>query len=177
LTIAYSRTAVGLHWVVVALIVTAFAMGWVMTDMAISPLKLRVYSWHKWVGVTVLGLFFVRGLWRLTHAPPALLPMPAWQRLAASAMHGLLYAMMLIQPVTGWIYSNAAGFPVVYLGLVPLPTLVGREKPLAATFLEIHKIGAWSLAAAVGLHAVAAIKHHVVDRDDTLRRMLRWPAN
>ena len=170
----YTRTAVALHWTVVAFIITAFAMGWIMTDMAISPLRLRLFSWHKWVGVTVLALFFVRGLWRLTHQPPALLPMPVWQRMVAHSLHGLLYAMLLMQPLSGWIYSNASGYPIVYLGLIPLPNLVGKGKALAATFKEIHSIGSVLLAVAIGLHVLASLKHHFIDRDDTLRRMLRW---
>lgn len=172
----YTRTAVALHWTVSALVITALAMGWIMTDLVVSPLKLRVYSWHKWIGVTVLALFFVRGLWRLTHAAPAPLPMPAWQRLSAAAVHGLLYALMLVQPITGWIYSNASGYPIVYLKLIPLPNLVGKDKALAASFEEIHGAGGALLAALIGLHVLAALKHHFFDRDDTLRRMLRWRA-
>ena len=173
----YTRTAVALHWTVAVLIITALAMGWVMTDLAFSPLKLRVYSWHKWIGVTVLALFFIRSLWRLTHAAPPLLPMPAWQSLAARALHVLLYAMMLIQPLTGWITSNAAGIPIVYLGLIPLPNLVGKNKALAHLFEDLHSTGGVVLAVAIGLHALAALKHHFMDRDDTFRRMLRWHAS
>jgi len=172
----YTRTAVALHWTVMALVITALCMGWFMTDLAISPLKLRVYSWHKWIGVTVLGLSAVRALWRLSHAPPAPVPMAAWQRLSAHAIHGLLYLMLLVQPLTGWIYSNAAGFPVVYLKLIPLPNLVAKDKALAARFEDLHSAGGTILAIAIGLHALAALKHHFIDRDDTLRRMLRWRA-
>jgi len=174
MTDRYTRTAVALHWTIAALIISAIGAGWFMTDMAISPLKLRVYSWHKWIGVTVLALFAVRALWRLTHAPPPLLPMPAWQRLAAQSLHGFLYLMMVVQPLTGWIYSNASGFPIVYLKLIPLPNLVGKDKALARAFQDYHSIGGTVLAVAIGLHALAALKHHLVDRDDTLRRMLSW---
>jgi cytochrome b561 len=168
----YTRTAIALHWTVAALIITALTMGWIMTDMAISPLKLRVYSWHKWLGVTVLALFFARGVWRLTHTPPPLLPMPSWQRFAAHALHAMLYVLMLVQPLTGWIYSNAAGYPIVYLSLIPLPNLVARDKELAKLFEQIHGTGALLLAVLVGLHALAALKHHLVDHDATLRRMV-----
>lgn len=174
MTDRYTGTAVTLHWIVAALVVTALSMGWIMTDMVTSPLKLRVYSWHKWIGVTVLALFFVRALWRLTHSAPALLPMPAWQRRAALFLHGFLYAMLLLQPITGWLYSNASGRAIVYLGLIPLPNLVGKDRVLAGTLEEIHSAGGVVLSIAVGLHLLAALKHHFIDRDDTMRRMLRW---
>jgi cytochrome b561 len=174
MTDRYTRTAITLHWTVSALVITALGMGWIMTDMVTSPLKLQVYSWHKWVGVTVLALFFVRALWRLTHRAPALLPMPAWERCSALFMHGFLYVMLLVQPITGWLYSNATGRAIVYLGLIPLPNLVAKDKVLAATFKELHDTGGLVLSIAVGLHLLAALKHHCIDRDDTLRRMLRW---
>ena len=176
MTDGYTRTAIALHWTVGALVVTALAMGWIMTDMASSPLKLEVYSWHKWIGVTILALFFARALWRLTHRVPALVPMPAWERSAALLSHGLLYLMLLVQPLTGWLYSNAAGRPIVYLGLIPLPNLVNKDRELAATLKSIHDAGGVVLAILVGLHLLAALKHHFIDRDDTLRRMLRWRA-
>ena len=177
MTSNYTRTAIALHWAVSGLVIIALAVGWVMTDMATSPLKLQVFSWHKWVGVTILALFFVRGLWRLTHPVPAPLPMPAWQRLVAHVLHGLLYAMLLLQPLTGWLFSNAAGRSIKYLNLIPLPDLVSKNPSLASVFKEFHDTGATVLAIAIGLHALAALKHHLINHDDTLRRMLRWRAN
>lgn len=174
MTDGYTRTAVALHWAVAALIITALGMGWIMTDMAISPLRLEVFDWHKWIGVTVLALFFVRALWRLTHAAPALLAMAAWQRRSAQLLHGFLYLMLLLQPLTGWLYSNASGRAIVYLGVLPLPNLVGKDKALAGTVKEWHSAGGAVLAIAIGLHVLAALKHHLIDRDDTLRRMFRW---
>jgi cytochrome b561 len=170
----YTRTAIALHWLVGALVIIALTVGWIMTDMATSPLKAQVFSWHKWIGVTVLGLMLVRVLWRLTHPAPAPLPMSRWQQLAAQALTGLLYLMLFLQPLSGWMFSNAAGRKVVYLGLVPLPNLVGKDKALADTVEGIHNAGAVIIAIVVGLHALASLKHHFVDRDDTLRRMLRW---
>lgn len=177
MTSNYTRTAIALHWAVSGLVIIALAVGWVMTDMATSPLKLQVFSWHKWVGVTILALFFVRGMWRLTHPVPAPLPMPAWQRLVAHVLHGLLYAMLLLQPLTGWLFSNAAGRSIKYLNLIPLPDLVSKNPSLAPVFKEFHDTGATILAIAIGLHALAALKHHLINHDDTLRRMLRWRAN
>lgn len=175
--VGYTRTAIALHWSIAGLIVCAFTLGWVMTDLAVSPLKLRMFNWHKWVGITVLGLAAVRGLWRLTHPAPPFLPMPPWQRAAAHALHGLLYVLMFLQPLSGWAYSNATGYPIVYLTLVPLPNLVAKNKALAQNLLGLHQALGWLLLTVVGLHALAALKHHFFDRDDTLRRMTRWRSN
>ena len=131
-------------------------------------------TWHKWGGITALALFFVRSLWRLTHRAPPPLPMPPWQQRAAGIMHALLYAMLLVQPLTGWLFSSAAGRQVVYLNLIPLPNLVSRNPALGAVFKDLHGTGGALLTAIVGLHVLAALKHHFIDRDDTLRRMLRW---
>jgi cytochrome b561 len=170
----YTRTAVSLHWLIFGLVAAGFALGWVMTELAVSPLKLRLFNWHKWLGITVLGLAAVRVLWRLTHRAPPLLPAPAWQRRAAHAVHGLLYLVMFLLPLSGWVYSNAAGFPVVYLGLWRLPDLVAKDKAVAEVLERRHVQLGWLFLALIVLHLLAAFKHHFIDRDDTLRRMLRW---
>lgn len=170
----YTRTAVSLHWLIAGLIISAFALGWVMTELAISPLKVKMFNWHKWVGMTILGLAAIRTLWRLTHPAPPLLPMPAWQHVSAHALHGVLYLLMFALPLSGWAYSNATGYPIVYLGLWRLPDLVAKNKELAAQLVELHEILGWLLVAVLAVHVLAALKHHVIDKDDTLRRMLRW---
>jgi len=174
--VRYTRTAVALHWGVAGLIIILLAVGWIMTDMQGSPTKLRIVTWHKWGGITVLALFFVRALWRLTHPAPPPVPMPAWQQRAARIMHALLYVMLLVQPLSGWLFSSAAGRQVIYLNLIPLPNLVARNPALGAVFKELHDTGGALLAAIITLHALAALKHHFIDRDDTLRRMLHWRA-
>jgi cytochrome b561 len=170
----YTRTAVTLHWLIAGFILAALFMGWTMTDMAISPARLKTYNYHKWVGITVLTLALLRLLWRLTHRPPALLPMPRWQRFAARGGHALLFGLMLVVPTSGWIYSNASGFPVVYLGKLPLPNLVARDKVLADRWHEVHEVLAITLAIVVALHVLAALQHHFVHKDNTLRRMFQW---
>ena len=167
MTDRYTRTAIALHWTMAALVIMLLAMGWIMTDMVSSPLKLRLFDWHKWTGVTVLAFCSCARLWRLTHPAPALLPMPAWQRRSAQLLHGFLYLMLLLQPITGWLYSNAAGRSIVYLGLIPLPNLVGRDKALAGTLRNCTVPEPLVLSIAVGLHVLAALKHHLIDHDDT----------
>jgi cytochrome b561 len=170
----YTRTAVALHWSIAALVFAAVFMGWTMTAMDISPLRLRTYNYHKWVGVTVLALAVLRLIWRLTHRAPPLEKMPRWQQIAAHGGHGLLYLLLLAVPLSGWIYSNASGFAVVYLGKLPLPNLVGRDKALADIWHEVHEVMATVLVVVVVLHLLAALQHHFLRKDNTLRRMLTW---
>ena len=170
----YTRTAVALHWLVALLIAAGFTLGATMTDLHMSPRKLKLYSYHKWIGITVLGLVLIRLLWRLTHPAPPDEPMPRWQRIAAHVTHWLLYALMIVTPMVGWLYTSAAGYPVVYLKLWQLPDLVSKNKQLADVLVQVHGLLAWTLLWVVVLHAAAALKHHFFDRDATLRRMLAW---
>ncbi len=170
----YSRTAVALHWSMAGLVLAALFMGWTMTELAISPQRVKLYNYHKWVGVTVLALAVVRVLWRLTHKAPPLPSMARWQQIAAHAGHGLLYVLLFAVPMAGWIYSNASGYPVRYLGKLPLPDLVERNRELAATWLDVHVVLATALAALVAVHVLAALQHQFIARDNTLRRMLAW---
>jgi len=173
-TQGYTRTAVALHWVIAVLISVGFSLGATMTDLPISPRKVRIYAYHKWIGITVLGLVLIRSCWRLIYAPPPAEPMPRWQLSAANFTHGLLYTLMIIVPVIGWLYSSASGYPVVYLKLWQLPDLVSKNEALAKVLVQIHGYLAWTLLWVVVLHSAAALKHHFVDRDATLRRMLAW---
>lgn len=168
----YTRTAIVLHWLVAALIVAAFGLGLYMVDLKLSPAKLKLYSWHKWLGVTIWLLVVARLLWRATHKPPALPAMAGWQRAAAHVTHVALYVLLLAIPVSGWMFSSASGFPVVYLGVLQLPDLVAKDKALAGVLKEVHETLNWTLFAIVILHVVAAVKHHIVDRDAVLHRML-----
>jgi len=170
----YTRTAVSLHWLIAGLIIAAVFMGWTMTRMEITPARLKLFNYHKWVGVTVLALALLRLAWRLTHSPPPLEPMPRWQKAAAHGGHALLYLLMLAVPVAGWIYSNASGYPVVYLGKIPLPNLMERNRELAGSLRDLHVALATALVVVVVLHVLAALQHHFLHRDNTLRRMLAW---
>lgn len=169
----YTPAAIALHWLVFAGIACGFTLAVYMVDLPLSPQKLRYFAWHKWLGVTVWLLTIVRLAWRFAHpAPPAPAEMPAWQRRAAMATHALLYALVLVIPVTGWLYSSAAGVPTVYLGLVPLPDLLGRDKALADALKSLHVTLNYAMLALIVVHAAAALQHHFVNRDDVLRRML-----
>lgn len=169
----FTRTAIGLHWIAALLIVGNLTFGFYLVDLPLTPAKLRYFSWHKWAGVTIFLLSAARLLWRLAHRAPALpLSMPAWQRTGANASHHFLYLLFFAAPLTGWLFSSAAGFQTVYFGIIPLPDLVSKNKELADFLRLAHHLINYTLAALVVLHVAAAIKHHVLDRDDVLARML-----
>ncbi len=176
----YHPFSVALHWVLALALVGMFALGLYMEGLSFSPQKLKLYNWHKWAGVLVLTLSFIRLLWRLTHRPPALptaieQAMPGWQRKAHHATHGGLYLLFFAVPLLGWAYSSAAGFSIVLFGVLPLPDFVPVSEGLADVFKPLHKYAAFAMAALVVLHVGAALKHQFIDRDGLLRRMA-WGA-
>lgn len=167
----YSAPAIALHWLLAAAIVAIFLLGLQMTSLPFSPRRLQLYSWHKWAGVAILALSALRLLWRLTHRPPGMPAAPRWQQLAAHGTHLALYLLFFAVPLSGWAYSSAAGFPIVFLGVLPLPDFVPVDRELAEALKPWHGRLAWAMAALVALHVLAAFKHHFVDRDGLLHRM------
>lgn len=169
----YTLTAVRLHWLMALMIAGLFGLGLYMTGLKLSPQKLQLYSWHKWAGVTVFLLALIRLGWRIGHKPPADPPgMPRWQVVAAHGAHHLLYLLMIAIPLSGWLMSSAKGFQTVWFGVLPLPDLLSKDKPLGELLEVVHASLNYALAAIVVAHATAAIKHHFIDRDDVLVRML-----
>lgn len=168
----YATPAIVIHWLTAAIVFVTFPLGKYMTGLQLSPQKLELYSYHKWLGVTVLLLFLPRLLVRIAKPPPAALPAPQWQLSAAAITHFLLYVLILLVPISGWLMSSAKGFPVVYLNFIALPDLVTKDKELGNLLKDVHEALSTGLILLVGLHLAAAIKHHVVDKDGTLRRML-----
>lgn len=172
----YHPVSIALHWLLGVALVGMFAVGLYMVDLPFSPQRLQLINWHKWAGVLVLTLSFVRLLWRLTHRPPALpvaveAAMPGWQRLAHQGTHLALYVLFFAVPLLGWAYSSAAGFPIVLFGVLPLPDFVPVSESLADALKPLHKFGALAMAALVLLHVAGALKHQFIDRDRLLARM------
>ncbi|MDP1613293.1 MAG: cytochrome b [Sulfuritalea sp.] len=175
-TTRYTHIAIGLHWLIAVAIVGSFSVGLYMVDLPISPQKLKLYSWHKWAGVTIFLFVVLRLGWRLSHRPPELpAAMPAWQRKAAEATHVLLYLLMFAVPLSGWLMSSAKGFQTVWFGVLPLPDLLRKDTELGDLLQQLHMLLNFSMAALVLAHAGAALKHHFFDRDDVLVRMLPMP--
>ncbi len=160
----YNAVARVLHWMIALLIITNYILGLTLDNSGL-------YGLHKQIGVTILGLVILRILWRLTHVYPG----PArgvsrFEGLLGKVGHKLLYIFMLAVPISGWLMSNAFGHTVDFLGYA-LPNLIGPQAN-AATYLEVHEVLANTFMVIVGLHVLGALKHHFIDRTNTLRRML-----
>lgn len=167
----YTKIAIGLHWAIALLIFSAFPLGLYMHDLKLSPTKLHLYSYHKWLGITVLMLALLRVFWRATHRPPAL-HLARWQEIASQIVHGLLYLLILAVPLSGWLMSSAKGVKTVWLGMLPLPDLVEKNKALGELLGNVHTALNYTMLLLVALHVAAALKHHFIERDDVLLRML-----
>jgi cytochrome b561 len=168
----YTSPAIVLHWLMALLIFVAFPLGLYMVELPLSPDKLKLYSYHKWIGVTLFMLVAIRLGWRLTHTPP---PLPGsvatWQRRASAIVHGLLYLLMIAIPLSGWLMSSAKGLQTVWFGVLPLPDLIGKDKALGDLLAEVHTFLNFTLLALVILHVGAALQHHFIERLPFLQRM------
>lgn len=171
---SWTRLAVALHWLVAVLILFNIGLGLVAEEMAMSPAKLQVFLWHKSVGLTVLALAGLRLCWRFAHAPPppANDQSDAEQRIA-SIVHWSLYALIFLVPLTGWWLNSVANFPFRWFGLFAVPHIASPSEAQEGWAELTHVWLAWGLSGLVAAHAAAAFKHHLINRDDVLRRM--WP--
>ncbi len=172
----YTWPAIVLHWAIALLIFGLFPLGLYMSSLALSILKIKLFAWHKWFGLTVLLLAVLRLGWRAGHRPPPLPDsIPRWQQAAAGALHWLLYLLIFAIPLSGWALSSAAGVQVVWFGVLPLPELLPKDAATAHALREVHESLNFLMAGVVALHVAAALKHHFIDRDGVLRRMLPLP--
>jgi cytochrome b561 len=168
----YTRTAIILHWLMALLIIGAWIIGLLIDEIPKGPLRVTTISWHKWVGVTIIFLWVVRSLWRITHRPPELnAQMPVWQTKIMQITHVSLYLLILAIPITGWLMSSAKGYTVNYFGWFELPNLVEEDKALGNSLKEVHEFLANSIMALIAIHITAAIKHEFIDKDGLLSRM------
>ncbi|HWJ06159.1 MAG TPA: cytochrome b [Steroidobacteraceae bacterium] len=171
----YTKLAVTLHWLIAALVVAQLGLGWWMLDIPKQPGGVRAFWFnvHKSIGMTIALLVLVRIAWRLRHPAP-LLParVPAWQRRAAAVNHALLYVCLLGMPLVGFLGSTFSGYPIRYFG-VALPAWGYESAPLKDFFSAVHLGFAWVFMTLIALHAGAALKHLLVDRDAVFWRM--WP--
>lgn len=145
-----------------------------MTGLPLGFAKLYAYTWHKWIGLVVLGLTIGRLLWRWRHPPPPLpAAVPRREAVLAAVGHWLLLGLLLALPISGWLMSSAAGVSVIWFGMLPLPDLVPRDSDLFETLRTTHYILSRLLIGALLLHVAAVLHHDLRRRDGIFRRM--WP--
>ncbi len=177
----YTGVAIALHWLIALGILAMLAMGLVMTHVKLAPFTVfKLYQLHKSIGITILLAAVLRLIWRFAHRPPALpSDMPRWEKGAAESTHVLLYLLMIGMPLVGWALVSASplNIPTVLYGVVPWPHLpvfatLADKAHVAPVLGIIHAYGAYVLLALLLLHAGAALRHHIVMRDEVLRRMI-----
>jgi len=177
----FSNIAISLHWLMAFLIVAMLALGKFMVGLdQTDPLRFSLVQWHKTVGILILLLAVGRLIWRVTHvSPPHPANAPAWERLASSVSHVVLYALLFIAPITGWMLVSVSPLDIdtLLFNVIPWPHIPWLDNIVdkqAATklFEEVHEIATGILIALLLLHVAAALKHHFVDKDTVMRRML-----
>lgn len=171
----YDALAQLLHWLVAALIVVQFVLANRAEDLPTGLAKFAVLAQHKSFGITILALAVIRLAWRFASPPP---PLPAGmrplQRVAAQVSHAALYFLLFAMPLSGWAMSSAANYPVSWFGMLQLPDFVAPSEALHEALEELHEVMARILLALALLHTAAAFKHHFIDKDGLLWRMVPW---
>jgi cytochrome b561 len=168
----YSTAAIWLHWLVAALLLFMVVLGYYMLTVPTNtPERAFTLNLHKSVGLLTFAIVAVRLAWRYFHPPPELPAMSAWQRRAAWLSHRLLYAGMVLQPITGYLASSFGKYGVKFFGL-PTPAWGWDDAGLRAIFVIAHHTIIVIFLIAIALHMAAAFKHLLIDRNDVFHRML-----
>jgi cytochrome b561 len=173
----YGAVSMLLHWGMAAVLVLLLALGWWMVtlpDAGFDREKITVILAHKAIGMAALAAVVVRIVWRnFTLLPGLPDAVPAWQKSAAYFVHLCFYALMIALPVTGWLMSSAGGYPVyLWFDRFELPDLIRNDPWMFRMLIAVHSWLAYALAICICAHAAAALVHHFLRRDDTLRKML-----
>ncbi|MDA8224838.1 MAG: cytochrome b [Betaproteobacteria bacterium] len=172
-TQSYGALLVSLHWLVAALIVLVFALGWWMGDMPKGPDKVQTMGWHQTVGISIFVLAIVRLAWRRLHGVPEM-PLTTPIEKLAVLVQIALYLLMLAIPVFGYLTSSFGGHAVVVFGSLTIPGITAVDHDVHETMGDLHQALAYGLLGLVALHVAGALKHHLILRDDVLARMAPW---
>ena len=169
----YTGTAKLLHWLILALLIVQFIVAWTMPALRRDTPVTTLISLHFTIGIVILAVALLRLVWRVTHGEPRPLDgMPPWQTAAARVVHWLLYGLLLVVPILGWINASWRGMAIVMFGL-ELPKLLATRAPGWAWTGDMHILLAeYGMLTLVGLHVLAALYHYFICRDGVLQRML-----
>lgn len=169
----YSHTAIALHWLVALLLPVQLALGWYMLSIEEQPGSEWYFALHISIGLTIALLVAVRIFWRMRHpAPPLPSHLPAWQTRVAGFSHWLLYAALVLVPLTGYVGASFGGDAIAFYGLA-LPTWIPKDEASKELLFNAHATFAWALVGLVTLHTGAAAKHLLLDKNGIFGRM--WP--
>ncbi|WP_367605676.1 cytochrome b [Legionella sp. W05-934-2] len=169
----YSKGSRFFHWLIAVIVITLLAVGFILGDLPDS-MKPISYTLHKSFGITVIFLMLIRLLW-LIHTGKPKLPasVPSWQRLLSRSVQHGFYVLLFIMPIAGWIMSTAANKSPMFFGLFAFPFPgIDQNKQLAEFMFEVHSWVAWLIIVLLVMHVAGAIKHHFIDKDNVLKRML-----
>jgi len=170
----YTATARALHWITAAIVIALVPGGIYMANAEPGPTQDLAFHLHRSFGVVLLLLMVIRFAYRMLVPPPPLpRDIPARQRAAAQAVHGILYALLIVQPLVGWIATSAYRAPILVFWLFELPPIWPQDRAFSEALFGLHRSFGWMIAALVLVHVAAALYHHLVRRDDVLVRMLR----
>jgi cytochrome b561 len=167
----YGTTAKVLHWLVVALLLVQYLIGWLMPDIHRGPPGAPMI-FHISVGMTILVLIVIRLAWRFTHPVASESSLPPWQRLSSEVVHWALYVLVLATTITGWLFASFRGWGVSFFYLVPMPMLASNNPAAVKAIDGWHQAMEWSLLAVIGLHVAVALAHLFIYRDRIMQRML-----
>ena len=170
---SYGSVAIALHWLMAIIIITLIAVGFYMGGLPDGDDKWKIYGIHKATGLIVLCLASFRWYWVLTNPKPK--PLENWSKLDTALSHAtkwILMLMMLTMPIAGIIMSRASGNAIDFFGLFTIPAFAEKNESLANLAHEAHEIGGIVIAIIIVLHILAALKHHFISKDSTLKRML-----
>jgi cytochrome b561 len=169
----YNGIAKTLHWLILALLVVQFGVAWRMPDVHPDTKPVDLIAWHLSIGAFILLVMLLRLVWRAVSAvPPAPADLAPPLRLLSRMTHFLLYGILIVLPLLGWINASSRGWTVTLLGIIPLPALVPSGSSWGHAMGDVHQLVAWILLGVVGLHVLGALYHRLVLRDGLLTRML-----
>lgn len=170
---AYSGTARALHWITAAFVLSMIPAGIAMGQIKGGPLQNFLFDYHRSTGVVLFLITAVRLAYRLKNPPmPLDDTIAVWQKGLAHGVHFLLYALLLVNPIVGWVGTSAYPAKITVFWLVELPAIVGKNRPLSETLLEIHAYLGLAAAALVCLHLAGVFYHQIIRKDGVLMRMV-----
>jgi cytochrome b561 len=167
----YGTTAKVFHWLIVALLLLQYLIGWLMPDIHRGPPGVPMI-FHISFGILILMLIVLRFAWRLAHPVAPESSLPPWQRLSSEALHWLLYALVLATTITGWVFASFRGWEVSFFFMTPIPMLASENAAAGKAIDGLHQAMGWALLAVIGIHVAAALVHLFVYRDRIMQRML-----